>query len=106
MTDTPGGTEPTARTLIGLAQGFMLAVSLVACERHELKNTDPVSTAEKHPEPTTKPSSSPASGVMEPAFAAVVPADAQSGPPTGPESSQLKGTGPGNGSTVIGGKTQ
>jgi hypothetical protein len=86
--------------------GIVLAGALVACERHEPKNADPVSTAEKHPEPPTKPSSSPASGVIQPPFAAIVPADTPPGPNTGAESSQSKGTGPGNGSTAIGGKTQ
>ncbi len=98
------------RTLVYGLWGIVFAMSLASCERHEPKNTDPVTTAEKHPEPATKPSpspsSAPASGVVEAPFAAVIPEDAQKKPATGAESTESKGTGPGNGSTAVGGKTQ
>ena len=84
----------------------VLCSVLAACGPQQPKNTDPISTAEKHPEPATKPSAQPASGVVEAPFAAVIPEDSQTKPAAGAETSGSKGAGPGNGSTAVGGKTQ
>ena len=106
MTSRQASTIDTLCATRAFAAMLVVALIVPACGRHDAKSTDPMSTAEKNPEPPTRPSSQPASGVVEAPFVAVVPEDSTTKPTTGAESSASKGIGPGNGSTAVGGKTQ